>query len=212
MALTAIYGEDSPPLRRLEDVSFISGSILVAGDTDRSYEAHSAAFHGRDQVVDQLVAVKEDIEEHLDAPTGPALSTDGMHPWVVDASAGLWADGHRQAAVQAAATAVERRLKLKLGSTSGSVASLAASAFSVKPPDEKGPRLRFPDAGSEPSDDWTSAHEGAGAFGRGCFMRIRNLYTHATGRSEQEDLEALAALSLLARWIADADVVRAKTD
>ena len=39
-------------------------------------------------------------------------------------------------------------------------------------------------------------------------QRIRNLYTHNAGRNEQEDLEALTALSLLARWIDDAEVER----
>ena len=60
------------------------------------------------------------------------------------------------------------------------------------------------------SDGWKSAHDGAGAFGRGCFLRIRNLYTHHDGDVEQEDLEALAALSLLARWIDSAAVVKAE--
>lgn len=57
-------------------------------------------------------------------------------------------------------------------------------------------------------DAWKNAHEGAGAFGRGCFMRIRNLYTHDQGQDEQSDLEAMAALSLLARWIDAAHVDR----
>jgi len=37
-------------------------------------------------------------------------------------------------------------------------------------------------------------------------MRVRNLYAHGHEPTEQEALEALAALSLLARWIDDADV------
>lgn len=47
------------------------------------------------------------------------------------------------------------------------------------------------------------------AFGRGCMMRIRNLYTHGQEPSEQEALEALAALSLLARWCDNTVVVTA---
>lgn len=47
---------------------------------------------------------------------------------------------------------------------------------------------------------------------RGCFLRIRNLYTHNQGDTEQEDLEALAALSLLARWIDSAEIVHAVPD
>ncbi len=44
------------------------------------------------------------------------------------------------------------------------------------------------------------------SFGRGCMMRVRNLYSHGHEPTEQEALEALAALSLLARWIDDAGV------
>lgn len=80
------------------------------------------------------------------------------------------------------------------------------AAFSPKDPKSGEPRLRFTEfpAGSE---NWTNAHEGAMAFGRGCMMRVRNLYNHGHEPSEQEALEALAALSLLARWIDEAAVV-----
>jgi hypothetical protein len=61
--------------------------------------------------------------------------------------------------------------------------------------------LRFDDVGPVGSDDWNSAHDGAAHFGRGCMLRIRNLYTHRGGADDWEDLEALTALSLLARWI-----------
>ena len=45
------------------------------------------------------------------------------------------------------------------------------------------------------------------AFGRGCAMRIRKMYTHGEEPSEQKALEALAARSLFARWVDDATVV-----
>lgn len=94
----------------------------------------------------------------------------------------------------------------------GSSASLVASAFSPADPKPDAPRLRV--SGFDPvgSDQWKSAHEGAGAFGRGCFLRIRNLYTHHDGETDHEDLEALAALSLLARWIDIAEPVKAEPD
>jgi hypothetical protein len=37
-------------------------------------------------------------------------------------------------------------------------------------------------------------------------MRVRNMYTHGHEPAEHEPQEALAALSLLARWIDDAEV------
>lgn len=55
---------------------------------------------------------------------------------------------------------------------------------------------------------WTNAHEGAMHYGRGCMMRIRNLVEHHHDElPEQEALECLASLSLLARWIDEAVVV-----
>ncbi len=68
------------------------------------------------------------------------------------------------------------------------------------------PRLRIPNLeGGE--DTHRSAHEGALHFGRGCFMAIRNIVTHTlTQPEEQPGLEALAALSVLARWIDAAEV------
>lgn len=46
-------------------------------------------------------------------------------------------------------------------------------------------------------------------FGKGCMKRIRNLYVHGHEPSDAEALEALAALSLLARWIDEASVISA---
>jgi Protein of unknown function (Hypoth_ymh) len=109
-----------------------------------------------------------------------------------------------------AASAIENWLRAKTEVHQGSIASLAASAFSSADPTPGAPRLRFPGFDPVGSDDWKSAHDGAGAFGRGCFLRIRNLYTHHDGEAEQENLEALAALSLLARWIDSAEVVKSK--
>jgi hypothetical protein len=150
----------------------------------------------------------EDLEEREGQPGLPRHDVGDLHPWVVDAAARLWGDGHHRQAVQAAATAVENWLRAKTGVHQGSIASLAASAFSSGDATPDAPRLRF--AGFEPvgSDRWKSAHDGAGAFGRGCFLRIRNLYTHDGGGTEQEDLEALASLSLLSRWIDSAEVIR----
>lgn len=154
-----------------------------------------------------LQAVVEDLEEKGAAPRLPGIDPRQMHPWVADPAAGLWRDGHRQQAVQAAATAVETWLRAKAQVHQGSSASLVASLFAPTDSSPGSPRLRFRDLGPVGSDGWKSAHEGAGAFGRGCMLRIRNRYTHHTGSNAEEDLEALAALSLLARWIDEAELV-----
>ena len=152
--------------------------------------------------------------ERLFTPTGPSLSATGLHPWVWDAAKTLWSDGHYQQAVFEAAKAVELqtqlrpRRRLDLGGP-----GLYGELFSVKPPEKDKPRLRFRQYDEEQDrESWKSAHEGTKFFGMGCSLRIRNLLAHpdrAGGNmEEQEALERLAALSLLARWVEEAEVVQ----
>ena len=58
------------------------------------------------------------------------------------------------------------------------------------------------------SQDWTNAHQGAMFFGKGCAKGIRNVTAHGSRPDERLAPEALASLSLLARWIDEADVER----
>lgn len=207
LAVTGAYGDESDPLERFDEIRW-SLSMWSSSTPD---SAHAEAKRGGlRRAVEMLQALAEDLDERKGGVDLPRLSAADLHPWVAEAAARLWQDGHQRQAVQAAASAVENWLRAKTGVHQGSIASLAASAFSLTDPTPDTPRLRF--SGFDPvrSDDWKSAHEGAGAFGRGCFLRIRNLYTHHDGEAEQEDLEALAALSLLARWIDSAEVVKSE--
>jgi hypothetical protein len=141
-------------------------------------------------------------------PSGPQLAASQLHPWVWNAAVDLWDDGHFSNAVIAAASAVfDRHLPAKLGyeSPQGG-ADLITKAFSLNLPTSSEARLRFTDL-AEGTQAWKSAHEGAMYFGRGCALGIRNVTTHGATPSEQEALEALASLSLLARWIDEAKVV-----
>ena len=74
-----------------------------------------------------------------------------------------------------------------------------------------GARLRFSHISRvEQPDDWTSAHEGAMHLGMGCAQGIRNPQAHPSAEiGEQESLEQLAALSVLARWVDTCEVVNA---
>jgi hypothetical protein len=206
VAIGAVYGDPSPQLERFDAIRWTLG---IWTDSTPNSEHAAARQRGLNNAVSMLRAFVEDIDAHLATPELPGLDPSQFHPWVAGSAAALWADGHRQQAVQTAAAMIETRLKVKLGVHTGSVASLVASAFSTKEPVEGQPRLRFDDVGAPGSETFISAHEGAGAFGRGCMLRVRNLYTHASGADEQEDLEALAALSLLARWIDSARLVTA---
>jgi hypothetical protein len=207
LAVIAVYGTGSEQLTRLDSIRYTVGVYFEGQDPSVHRQA---ALGGVRDALGVLRALIEDVEEHLAEPSAPGVHTDGMHPWVAETARGLWADGYRQHAVQSAANMIDQRLRLKLGVHQGAGASLVASAFSTKEPTTEQPRLRFERAGPVGSEAWTNAHEGAGAFGRGCMMRIRNLYTHNNGADEQEDLEALASLSLLARWIDEAIVDTAR--
>jgi hypothetical protein len=205
LAVAAAYGDDSDQVERFDGIRWTL-AMWTAG-TPESVHAE-ARRRGLTRAVEMLEAFVEDLEDREAKPSLPGLNPNDFHPWVAEAAARLWNDGHTRQAVQTAATSVEGWIRGKLSAHEGSVASIVASAFSISEPRPDAPRLRFPDLGPVGSDNWKSAHEGAGAFGRGCFLRIRNLYTHHDGDSPQEALEALAALSLLARWIDAAEVQR----
>lgn len=146
---------------------------------------------------------QQEIAEIL-GPAGPQLRAGELHPWVWGPAAALWSNGHHREAVQSSALSVELELRRKLKVATGDGRHLA-QAFRVQPR-TKGFSLRRPGF-EEGTEDFVSAHDGAAAFGDGCFMAIRNLVTHRLDVDDQEALESLAALSLLARWIDDADAV-----
>ncbi len=151
----------------------------------------------------------QELSARILGPAGPALAASGLHRWVWNAAVDLWDGGHFKQAVNAAAAAVEEQTQLKLDRGDLGGADLYTQAFKTDKIGEKpaGRRLRFPHLDEQTEDgkrtqSWTSAHEGAMHFGRGCAQGIRNLNAHGTGDlSEQEAIEHLAALSVLARWV-----------
>jgi hypothetical protein len=118
----------------------------------------------------------------------------------------MWEAGSPATAVLHAAQAINARLQQKLGRIDISDATLCGEAFSTDPPREGRPRLRF--SGDRTSETWKSQQVGAGFFGRGCFQAIRNPPAHNYQHpvSQQQALEMLAALSLLARWVDEGQV------
>ena len=172
--------------------------------------------------VDRLIGTLEkrpDFQRIFDPP-GPTLAASGLHPWVWHAVVNLWDGGHCKEAVNAAASAVEEQTQLKLRRGDLSGADLYTQAFKAgkvgETPD--GCRLRFKHLDELTEDgkrnrSWVSAHEGAMHYGRGCAQGIRNLNAHGTGGlPEQEALEYLASLSVLARWVAACEPVPAGTN
>lgn len=125
--------------------------------------------------------------------------TVDLHPWLEDQRAKL-EHGYVHDAVRGAATAIENRLREKMGSKQGKPGDLVGQGFSLQSVERPTKRLRFLDIDVD-DPDYKSAHEGAMHFGRGCFLAIRNISTHADEVDPDEALDALHALNLLARWI-----------
>ena len=144
----------------------------------------------------------EEAEEIL-GPQGPQLSASELHPWVWEEAAPRWDAGFYRDAVQAAATRIfDVELPRKLGVRPS---RNPADLFAAFAPDKStGTVLRFPIDEDDPS--WASVHREPSWVGQGAVGAIRNPRLHdLTVREDQVALEELAALSLLARWIDDAE-------
>ena len=136
-----------------------------------------------------------------------------FHPWIAKRAEPLFADGHYQAAVVTATQFLEAGWKSLLGVEGLTLGELARMSFDRRGPTRDEPRLRFRGFGSRDSVAWKNAHDGARQYAMGCVKRIRNLAIHYPQGSEPdatETLEILGALSTLARWVTEANVVRAR--
>lgn len=176
----------------------------------RSFEF--APEHDASQRLLERLRSRTEIEELLGDPDpAPRLDAGRLHPLVWKAASVQWATGHLHEAVLAASKAVNSLLQNKLGRRDVSEVKLIREAFTDKPPKSGAPRLRFGSIEDEQTRD--SLRDGAMNFGAGCFQAIRNPVGHLPNDehelSEQQALERLAAWSLLARWIDDAEVVTA---
>lgn len=145
-----------------------------------------------------------EVQQHL-GDAGPVMTAAELHPWVWEAARPAWEAGLYEDAVDAAARNLNSRLRAKVGRKDIGEADLVAQVFSYKPGDEANPRLRLPLTADVAAKTVSSLYGGIIGFGRGLFQAVRNPLAHeapgAMGLIEQEALESLAALSLLARWI-----------
>ena len=164
----------------------------------------------------RLTGILETREEsqRILGPVGPTLVGSQLHSWVWAAAADLWDDGYHEQAVEEAFKRVEHRTQRKVDRRDLGGRKLYTNAFSLNDPTANMPRLRFPDIKKdERPDDWTSAHEGAMHLGMGCAQGIRNRRAHLSDDiTEQEALEQLAALSVLARWVDECEAVGVDDD
>ena len=107
-----------------------------------------------------------------------------------------------------AAIRINAETQAKLGRMDVSETALFNEAFSLDEPKEGAPRLRL--AEDDGGKTYQNLHRGARAFADGLYTAIRNPGMHkpqeSEGGEEQLALEQLAAFSLLARWVEQADV------
>jgi hypothetical protein len=156
-----------------------------------------------------LIDAREELEEKL-GPTGPSLNASSLHPAVWRVAVPFWDLGHHNNALDTAGKAIVAMIEDKVGHRIQDGTQLVREVFSADDPKPDRPRLRFPDVdrATDPKT-WQARHDGARDFGAGCFQAIRNVAAHARPGEEpdqQEALEQLAALSVLARWVEQCEV------
>lgn len=148
----------------------------------------------------------EELAERLGDNT-PDMDAGDLHPWAWENGRSFWNTGHFHQAVMQAAMRINAETQSKLGRMDVSETALFNEAFSLSDPKLGSPRLRL--AENDGSKTYESLHRGARAFAEGLYAAIRNpgMHVPTDGGEEQLALEQLAAFSLLARWVDQAEVV-----
>ncbi|WP_420113804.1 TIGR02391 family protein [Pseudactinotalea sp.] len=172
----------------------------------------SRNYIGEDEIRRMMWEITDGVEvrSRLGQQTlAPRIAADSMHPWVWHAAEPHWTSGNHGAAIWAAAINLNSRIQQKVGRKDVGEGKLLQEVFSVEDPKPGKPRLRR--VGAENLDLFNDMHVGPMNFGKGLFAAVRNPLNHVTADEHQmgeaESLEALAALSLLARWVDEAEVV-----
>ena len=171
--------ELQPLIERIANELDPGGAARLKGKWSNS--GQRITLNGAINETDRLIGIlkqREDYQQIL-SPVGPTLAGSQLHPWVWDAAASLWDDGHHDPAVHEATKAVELRTQLKINRRDIDGKDLYAQSFSIKDPKTNESRLRFShiDKTAQPKY-WTSAHEGAMFLGMGCSQGIRNPRAH----------------------------------
>jgi Protein of unknown function (Hypoth_ymh) len=173
----------------------------IPGSQGNRWTRHrEAAIRAREELLREA-EVRENLGENA-----PELSAAELHDWVWSGAKSLWQSGHYREAVEGAIKKLNAETQNKVGRRDVSETDLFNQVFTRDPAAPGKARLRrmTPDA----SDTYRSVQRGAMAFAEGVFAGIRNPLSHEAGQelSEQEALEYLAALSVLARWVDDSTV------
>lgn len=138
-------------------------------------------------------------------PDAPSLGADAMHPLVWAAASPVWDTGQYRVAVQQAAVAVSAHIK-KRAASHLSDRELVQHVLAPELPRAGQVRLHLD--GNRADRSWQSRQGGLHLIAQGAFAGIRNVVAHeAVEWTEQEALEHLAVLSVVARWVDETVVV-----
>lgn len=158
------------------------------------------------EACDQMIGKLDGLIAKAEAEAPPSVGTEALHPLVWGAARRLWRDGHYREAVNAAAEAVIGHVKALTRRNDVPETSLWQQVFSKDEPTAGKPRLRWP---GDPADrNVINMNDGLRFFAPGVQLLIRNTGTHSVLEiGEQEAIERLAVLSLLARWVEGCDLL-----
>jgi hypothetical protein len=168
---------------------------------------HIGGLSGTIRPTRKAIAILRDREElriNL-APDPPSLSADQLHPTIWRAAAPMWEAGQYKHAAQDASISLSDHIKKKAGSHLNE-GELVAQVFKPDPPAQSQYRLYF--AGNRADKNWLSRQRGLHFIAQGAFAGIRNIAVHdPTPWTEQQGLEHLAVLSIVARWADETQLV-----
>lgn len=178
-----------------------------AGDRPPEVRHKARWYHLRDWAGRGIAALRreQELREKL-GDDAPQISAGQLHPWVWSGARSLWQSGHYRSAVEDAAKKLNAETQNKVGRGDTSETDLFKQAFSLDAPARGKPRLRR--RKPDDTDTYKSVQRGAWALAEGIYAGIRNPFNHEDPRDidEQTALEYLAALSVLPRWVDDAEV------
>lgn len=147
-----------------------------------------------------------ELEERL-GDNAPSVSVARLHPWVWAAARSLWQSGHYREAVRAAAVKINAETQNKVNRRDVAETDLFKQSYSDDAPQPGKSRLR--PAGDDDGKTAKSIRRGVAAFAEGCFATLRNPASHdaLAELEEQEAVEQLAALSVLARLVDTSSII-----
>jgi uncharacterized protein (TIGR02391 family) len=205
---THLRGSQTEASQRAHVIEQILDRVLPAWRKDRP--AKDSEYRSlRDQASRAKAALERSAElaDKL-GDNAPDMDAANLHAWAWENGRSYWNTGHYHQAVMQAAIRINAETQAKLGRMDVSEVSLFNEAFSLDDPKPGAPRLRL--MKKDGSKTYQNLHRGARAFADGLYTAIRNPGMHAPapidGGEEQLALEQLAAFSLLARWVDQADI------